>query len=177
MGSTADAAAEHGLVARLGLQRGQVVQELGWDEDVDEEFRAALQDAVDSDLADEDSDDVADLVVCGEPILRAVLGLPPIPGAGCGVETVRVTPRGAVVPCVYGADAALGLRDLARRGPAIVDDPSFARLRAVPPACEQCPHVETCRGGCASRRALKGDLSRADEYCPFVRGETVDLHA
>ena len=63
MGSTADAAAEHGLVARLGLQRGQVVQELGWDEDVDEDFRVALEDAVDSDLADEDSDDVADLVV------------------------------------------------------------------------------------------------------------------
>lgn len=63
MGSTADAAAEHGLLARLGLQRGQVVQELGWDEDVDEEFRVALEDAVDNDLADEDSDDVADLVV------------------------------------------------------------------------------------------------------------------
>jgi hypothetical protein len=63
VGSTADAAAEHGLVARLGLQRGQVVQELGWDEDVDEAVRVALEDAVDNDLADEDSDDVADLVV------------------------------------------------------------------------------------------------------------------
>ena len=63
MSSTADAAAEHGLVARLGLKQGQVVQELGWDDDVDEEFRVALEDAIDSELADEDSDDVADIVV------------------------------------------------------------------------------------------------------------------
>ncbi len=63
MGSTADAAAEHGLVARLGLAQGQVVQELGWDDDVDEDFRVALQDTIDNDLQDEDSDDVADLVV------------------------------------------------------------------------------------------------------------------
>jgi hypothetical protein len=61
--STADAAAEHGLVARLGLKQGQVVQELGWDDDVDEDFRVALEDAIDAELADEDSDDVADLVV------------------------------------------------------------------------------------------------------------------
>jgi hypothetical protein len=61
--STAGAAAEHGLVARLGLRQGQVVQELGWDEDVDEAFRVALEDAIDDGLADEDSDDVADLVV------------------------------------------------------------------------------------------------------------------
>jgi hypothetical protein len=63
VGSTADAAAEHGLVARLGLTQGQIVQELGWDEDVDEDFRVALEDAIDNDLQDEDSDDVADLVV------------------------------------------------------------------------------------------------------------------
>ena len=63
MSSTADAAAEHGLVARLGLTQGQVVQELGWDDDTDEQFRVALEDAIDAELADEDSDDVADLVV------------------------------------------------------------------------------------------------------------------
>jgi radical SAM protein with 4Fe4S-binding SPASM domain len=116
-----------------------------------------------------------ELVVCGEPILRAVLGIPRAPGAGCGVETVRVTPRGAVIPCVYGGDAELRLEDLQRLGPAVVDAPSFQRLREVPAACAGCPHVETCGGGCASRRILRGGLDRPDEFCPFVRGRAVAL--
>ncbi len=62
-GTTADAAGERGLLARLGLQQGQVVQEFGWDDDVDQAVREALQDAIDGDLADEDSDDVADVVL------------------------------------------------------------------------------------------------------------------
>jgi radical SAM protein with 4Fe4S-binding SPASM domain len=121
--------------------------------------------------------EVADLVACGEPILRAVLGLPAVPGAGCGAQTVRITPRGAVVPCVYGADAQLKVADLVRLREAVVDDASFTRLRVVPEACAACPQVETCRGGCASRRALAGGLDRADEYCPFVRGKEVRLEA
>jgi hypothetical protein len=62
-GTTADAAGERGLLARLGLQQGQVVQEFGWDDDVDESVRTAVQDAIDGDLADEDSIDVADAVL------------------------------------------------------------------------------------------------------------------
>src|SRR5262249_10953348 len=120
---------------------------------------------------------VADLVACGEPILRAVLGLPATPGAGCGARTVRITPRGAVVPCVYGADDQLRLDDLPPRGPKVVEHGSFARLRVVPDACRSCAHVEACRGGCASRRALKGGLDRADEYCPIVRGDPAKLEA
>ena len=30
-------------------------------------------------------------------------------------------------------------------------------------------------GGCASRRALFGNLNQPDPYCPLVRGETIDL--
>ena len=63
VGSTADAAGERGLVTRLGLQQGNVVQEFGWDDDVDEAVRVAIEDVVDSELLDEDSDDVADAVV------------------------------------------------------------------------------------------------------------------
>ena len=63
VGSTADAAGERGLATRLGLQQGNVVQEFGWDDDVDEAVRVAIEDVVDSDLLDEDSDDVADAVV------------------------------------------------------------------------------------------------------------------
>jgi hypothetical protein len=61
--ATADDAADRGFVGRLGLQSGQVVQELGWDEQVDDEVRAAIEDAVDGDLLDEDADDVADIVL------------------------------------------------------------------------------------------------------------------
>jgi radical SAM protein with 4Fe4S-binding SPASM domain len=121
--------------------------------------------------------EAADLVTCGEPILRAMLDIPRAPGAGCGVETVRVTPRGAVVPCVYGGDAELKLEDVLRLGPSVVQDPSFKRLETVPAACTSCPHLATCGGGCASRRLLKGGLDRPDEFCPLVRGKRVELRA
>lgn len=48
---------------RLGIKPGMVVQELGWDEDVDDSVRVALEDAIDSDLVDGDHGDVVDAVV------------------------------------------------------------------------------------------------------------------
>ncbi|MGQ0463865.1 MAG: DUF3052 domain-containing protein [Sporichthyaceae bacterium] len=48
---------------KLGLAAGQVVQELGYDDDVDEDLRAAIEDTVDGELVDEDYDDVADVVL------------------------------------------------------------------------------------------------------------------
>lgn len=48
---------------RLGLTAGQVVQELGYDDDVDEELRTAIEDQIDGELVDEDYDDVADVVL------------------------------------------------------------------------------------------------------------------
>jgi len=121
--------------------------------------------------------DMADVVSCGEPIVRAMLGIPRAPGAGCGVETVRITPRGAVVPCVYGADDELRVDDVERLGAAVVDEPSFRRLNVVPNECAGCPHVATCGGGCPSRRALRGSLDRGDEYCPILRGRPLPLTA
>ncbi|HON75381.1 MAG: DUF3052 domain-containing protein [Candidatus Lutibacillus vidarii] len=47
-------------LARLGFMSGQVVQEFGWDDDVDNDLRFAVEDVVGSDLADEDYGDVAD---------------------------------------------------------------------------------------------------------------------
>jgi radical SAM protein with 4Fe4S-binding SPASM domain len=116
-----------------------------------------------------------ELVACGEPIVRAVLGIPRARGAGCGVETVRITPRGAVLPCVYQADDALGLADLQRLGPAIVEHATFRGLDVLPEPCRACPQVETCGGGCPSRRRLRGGLHLPDEYCPFVRGKALPL--
>jgi hypothetical protein len=63
VGTAADAAGDRGVVTRLGVQPGQVVQEFGWDEDVDEAVRTAIEDVTDSELLDEDSDDVADAVL------------------------------------------------------------------------------------------------------------------
>ncbi|WP_460445957.1 DUF3052 domain-containing protein [Angustibacter aerolatus] len=48
---------------RLGLRAGQVVQELGWDDDVDDDLRVGFEDAVDGELLDEDGQEVADVVL------------------------------------------------------------------------------------------------------------------
>lgn len=60
---TADAAADKALASKLGLSPGQVVQEFGWDEDVDDALREAIETTVGSELVDEDSDEVADAVL------------------------------------------------------------------------------------------------------------------
>ncbi|MCW2755929.1 MAG: hypothetical protein JWQ32_3340 [Marmoricola sp.] len=48
---------------RLGIKPGMVVQELGWDEDVDDEVRVAIEDTIDADLVDGDYGDVVDAVI------------------------------------------------------------------------------------------------------------------
>jgi hypothetical protein len=48
---------------RMGLKPGMTVQELGWDEDVDDGLRVSLEDAIDADLVDGDHGDVVDAVL------------------------------------------------------------------------------------------------------------------
>jgi hypothetical protein len=48
---------------RLGLDRGTVVQELGWDEDVDDELRVQIENAIDADMVDGDYGNVVDSVL------------------------------------------------------------------------------------------------------------------
>lgn len=38
---------------KLGLNEGMVVQELGWDDDVDDNLRVAIEDAIDAELIEE----------------------------------------------------------------------------------------------------------------------------
>ena len=52
-----------GLAARLGIKPGMVVQELGWDEDADEDLRDAVIDLSGGEMVDEDTDEVADVVI------------------------------------------------------------------------------------------------------------------
>jgi hypothetical protein len=51
------------VASRLGIAAGQVVQELGYDEDCDEELRASVAQTAGSSLVDEDYDDVVDTVL------------------------------------------------------------------------------------------------------------------
>ena len=62
MSATADDAA-NGPAGRFGLQPGMVVQELGWDEDVDEELRSGIESIVGGSLVDDEYGDVVDAVV------------------------------------------------------------------------------------------------------------------
>jgi len=116
------------------------------------------------------------LVSTTEPVLNAMLGSPFPHGTGCGRRTVRVTPTGDVVPCVYWTTSDVRLRDLKRVGEdGVLSSPQFARVRHVPDACCGCPFVAVCQGGCAGRRQLAGGVEQADPYCPLVRGKTVAL--
>ena len=64
MSATADPAEDRSNpVIRLGFQPGQVVQELGYDDDVDQDLREAVEDLTGTELVDEDYDDVADAVL------------------------------------------------------------------------------------------------------------------
>jgi len=62
--ATADhAEGQRHLGARLGLRAGQVVQELGHDDDCDEELRAAIAEITGSPLVDESYEEVVDVVL------------------------------------------------------------------------------------------------------------------
>jgi MoaA/NifB/PqqE/SkfB family radical SAM enzyme len=112
----------------------------------------------------------AQLVSCSEPVVRAVLGLGPAVSP-CGRHSIRFTPQGQVAPCVYWPDSSLSIEDVPRLGEKVLDTPEFQRARQVPLSAQDCP----CQGGCASRRALSGELDQHDEYCPWVREEEIRL--
>jgi hypothetical protein len=58
--ATADSAAgQHGLVDKLGIAPGSVVQEIGWDDDCDDELRDLIVARSGTELVDEDYDDDA----------------------------------------------------------------------------------------------------------------------
>jgi hypothetical protein len=52
-----------GIAERMGFKPGMVVQELGYDDDVDDALREAIEDFVGEDMVDEDSDEVVDVVL------------------------------------------------------------------------------------------------------------------
>ncbi|HEV2252620.1 MAG TPA: DUF3052 domain-containing protein [Streptosporangiaceae bacterium] len=54
---------ERGQAERLGIKPGQVVQEIGYDDDCDEQLRGAITQVDGVELVDEDYDDVVDVVL------------------------------------------------------------------------------------------------------------------
>ena len=52
-----------GVAERLGIQSDMVVQELGWDVDVDDDVRAAIEEVLGAELLDEESDEIVDVVL------------------------------------------------------------------------------------------------------------------
>jgi radical SAM protein with 4Fe4S-binding SPASM domain len=111
----------------------------------------------------------ARLVATTEPVLAAVLGLEGFAGPGCGRSTIRVAPDGRILPCTYWPKSRLRLTDLTTLKEEIVQAPEFREARQMPRVCDGCP----CRGGCAGRRAVTGDLHAPDPYCPFARGDRI----
>jgi len=52
-----------GIAERMGILAGMVVQELGWDSEVDSEFRDAVEALLGDDLVDESTDEIVDAVI------------------------------------------------------------------------------------------------------------------
>jgi radical SAM protein with 4Fe4S-binding SPASM domain len=111
-----------------------------------------------------------DVIAIGEPLVRAIAGLPPLPG-GCGVSTVRVTPRGTTQPCVYWPGSGEPLSELISVGGNILGSIPFEQSRTLPETCNPCEFRDSCHGGCAGRRRLQNALLQPDSYCPIIRGE------
>jgi len=63
VGATAESAADQSMAGRLGLKAGQVIQEFGYDDDVDHVLRAAVEALTGNELVDEDTQDVVDAAV------------------------------------------------------------------------------------------------------------------
>src|SRR5262249_39164117 len=103
------------------------------------------------------------------PLVRAMPGLPPRRG-GCGVATVRVTPRATVQPCVYWPGGGAPLDLLLELGRDVVASKDFEAARTIPRACEHCAFLPACRGGCAGGGRVLAEAGAGDARCALLRG-------
>jgi len=113
------------------------------------------------------------VVACSEPVVRAVMGLPDVQSP-CGRLSIRINPRGQIIPCVYWPvtpGEGVTISDLARLGEEVLQEDAFSYARYDPPLAGDC----ACRGGCASRRALNHNLDAHDDFCPWVKEDAIQL--
>lgn len=114
------------------------------------------------------------VISCTEPVVRAVMGLSNVQSP-CGRSSIRFNPRGQVIPCVYWPTrrgVIYDLDDLYYLGSEVIEGGSFEAARRLPTIAAGCP----CQGGCASRRALNNRLDAHDDYCPWSRGEEIQIN-
>ncbi|HEX6854675.1 MAG TPA: DUF3052 domain-containing protein [Streptosporangiaceae bacterium] len=103
---------ERDLAGRLGIKPGQVVQEIGYDDDCDDELRDAIAAGENVELVDEDYDDVVDVVLLwwrdgdGDLVDALVDALPPLGGGGyIWLLTPKAGREGHVEPSEIGEAA------------------------------------------------------------------------
>jgi len=105
-----DAGGDNSGVVQFGLTRGLVVEELGWDDDVDEALREAIMEVIDGDLVEE-SDEAVDVVLQwwrsddGDVVDCLVDALTDLSDAGC---VWLLTPKFGLPGHVSQADVAEG---------------------------------------------------------------------
>lgn len=94
-----------GPASRLDISAGMVVQELGWDSDVDDGLRMSIEDVIDADLVDGDYGNVVDVVLLwwraddGDLVDGLVDALTDLVGGGAiWLLTPKVGRPGAVDP-------------------------------------------------------------------------------
>ena len=96
----------------LGIEKDQVVQELGWDEDTDDDIRVDVEDACGSELLDEDADEVVDVVLLwwrnddGDLVDRLMDAITPLAEDGViWVVTPKTGKPGHVLPAEIAESA------------------------------------------------------------------------
>lgn len=97
---------------RLGIQKEQIVQELGWDEDCDDDIRVDVEDVCGSELLDDDVDEVIDVVLLwwrdgdGDLVDRLMDAIAPLADDGViWVLTPKTGKPGHVMPAEIAESA------------------------------------------------------------------------
>jgi len=129
-----DANASSSPAEILGFSTGQIVQELGYDDDVDLELRDAIEDSIEADLEDEECQEIVDGVVLwwrdgdGDLVDALVDSLTTLaPGGPVWLLTPKAGREGHVQPGAIQESADLaGLR--AMNSMALAEDWSGTRL-------------------------------------------------
>ncbi|WP_058234089.1 DUF3052 domain-containing protein [Devriesea agamarum] len=98
----------------FGFTVGQIVQEIGYDADVDLDLRDAIEDTIDSDLEDEDTQEIVDAVIIwwrdddGDLVDQLVDALAPLaPGAPIWLLVPKAGRPGHVEPAIIEESADL----------------------------------------------------------------------
>lgn len=107
-----DADDRRSAALKLGIAPGLVVQEMGWDEDVDETLRESVVVVAGSELVDEDYDDVVDVVLLwwrdgdGDLVDRLMDAITPLADDGIiWVLTPKTGKPGHVLPAEIAESA------------------------------------------------------------------------